>query len=62
MVREEEFLQLPFGELKAILESQLLNTTGEGELLEVSISIFKFSSYVTTVVLKMTDSDEVGGV
>ena len=62
VVREEEFLQLPFGELKAILESQLLNTTGEGELLEVSISIFKFSSYVTTVVLKMTDSDKVGGI
>ncbi len=36
VVREEEFLQLPFSELKAILESQLLNTTGEGELLEVS--------------------------
>lgn len=35
VVQEEEFLQLPFGELKGVLESHLLNTTGEGELLEV---------------------------
>ncbi|XP_046455212.1 kelch-like protein 3 [Daphnia pulex] len=34
VVQEEEFLQLPFSELKGILESHLLNTTGEGELLE----------------------------
>lgn len=36
VVQEEEFLQLPFNELKGILESHLLNTTGEGELLEVN--------------------------
>lgn len=35
VVQEEEFLQLPYSELKGILESHLLNTTGEGELLEV---------------------------
>ena len=35
VVQEEEYLQLPFNELKGILESHLLNTTGEGELLEV---------------------------
>ena len=34
IVREEEFLQLPYNELKLILESPLLNTTGDGELLE----------------------------
>ena len=30
----EEYLQLPYIELKNILESQLLNTAGEGEILE----------------------------
>lgn len=35
VVQEEEFLHLPFNELKGLLESHLLNTTGEGELLEV---------------------------
>ncbi|KAI9553491.1 hypothetical protein GHT06_021403 [Daphnia sinensis] len=34
VVKEEELLQLPFSELKGILQSPLLNTTGEGELLE----------------------------
>lgn len=35
VVKEEEFLQLPFMELRALLESRLLNTAGEGQLLEV---------------------------
>ncbi|XP_057378242.1 kelch-like protein diablo [Daphnia carinata] len=34
VVKEEELLQLPFNELKGILQSPLLNTAGEGELLE----------------------------
>lgn len=34
IVQEEEFLQLPYTELKGFLESHLLNTAGEGELLE----------------------------
>lgn len=39
----EEYLQLPFSELKSILESQLLNTTGEGELLEVYKKLLKYA-------------------
>ena len=41
----EEYLQLPFSELKSILESQLLNTAGEGELLEVQSIFFKNMRY-----------------
>jgi len=35
VIQEEEYLQLPYNELKSFLESNLLNTSGEGELLEV---------------------------
>ncbi len=42
VVQEEEFLQLPFSELKGILESHLLNSTGEGELLEVCLNIMSY--------------------
>jgi len=43
VIQEEEYLQLPYNELKNFLESSLLNTSGEGELLETITKWIEYS-------------------
>lgn len=43
VIQEEEYLQLPYNELKDFLESSLLNISGEGEILETIIRWIEYS-------------------
>lgn len=54
VAREDEFQQLPFAELRALLQSPLLNTSGEGELLEVALSSFSLFHYYSSQSISIT--------
>lgn len=55
VIREEEYLNLPFAELLEFFQSSLLNTAGDAELLKVSSYQIHFFTFSLSFSFRSTD-------